>query len=91
MIQTQAQAQTQTGKQVLATGMIDVSLLAPAGVNPNRLYTTKEAAEILSCPIRTVSHYLKQGVISGQKLGPRNWRISGIVLLKILTKNMNNV
>lgn len=91
MTQTQALAQTQAGKQVMATGMIDVSLLAPAGINPNRLYTTREAAEILACPIRTVSHYLKQGIITGQKLGPRNWRITGSILLGILTKNSHNV
>jgi len=88
---THTPVQTQTGKQVMATGMIDVSLLAPAGINPNRLYTTREAAEILACPIRTVSHYLKQGVIAGQKLGPRNWRITGSTLLGILMKNTHNV
>lgn len=71
--------------QVLATGMIDVALLAPAGINPNRLYTTKEAADILACPVRTVSYYLQKGIINGQKLGPRNWRVSGTTLLHILT------
>ena len=78
---------TQNGSQVMAQGMIDISLIGPAGINPNRLYTTKEAAEILATPIRTVSNYLQRGVIAGQKLGPRQWRITGTTLLQILTKN----
>ena len=67
---------TQNGTQVMAQGMIDISLIGPAGINPNRLYTTKEAAEILATPVRTVSSYLQKGVIAGQKLGPRQWRIT---------------
>ena len=54
-------------------------------INPNRLYTTAEAAEFLSVPIRSMSSYIKQGVIPGQKLGPRQWRISGRGLLDMLT------
>ena len=78
---------TQNDNQVTARGMIDISLIGPAGINPNRLYTTKEAAEILATPARTVSSYLQKGVIAGQKLGPRQWRITGTTLLQILTKN----
>jgi len=77
---------TQNGNQVVAQGMIDISLIGPAGINPNRLYTTKEAAEILSTPVRTLSGYLQSGVIAGQKLGPRQWRLTGTTLLKIMTK-----
>lgn len=77
---------TQNANQVMAQGMIDISLIGPAGINPNRLYTTKEAAEILATPVRTVSSYLQSGVIPGQKLGPRQWRITGLALLKIMAK-----
>jgi|GEM_PF-5474775 len=76
----------QNGTQVMAQGMIDISLIGPAGINPNRLYTTKEAAEILATPVRTISSYLQKGVIAGQKLGPRQWRITGTTLLKIMAK-----
>lgn len=78
---------TQNGTQVMAQGMIDISLIGPVGINPNRLYATKEAAEILATPVRTLSNFLQKGVIAGQKLGPRQWRISGTTLLQILTKN----
>jgi len=78
---------TQNGTQVMAQGMIDISLIGPACINPNRLYTTKEASEILTTPVRTVSSYLQKGIIAGQKLGPRQWRITGTTLLQILTKN----
>lgn len=70
----------------MAQGMIDISLIGPAGINPSRLYTTKEAAELLATPVRTLSNYLQHGVIHGQKLGPRQWRITGTTLLQILTK-----
>ena len=80
------QMTTQNGTQVMAQGMIDISLIGAASINPNRLYTTKEAAEILSTPVRTLSSYLKQGVIHGQKFGPRQWRLTGTTLLKIMTK-----
>ena len=75
---------TQNGSQVMAQGMIDISLIGPAGINPNRLYTTKEAAEILATPVRTLSNFLQKGIIPGQKLGPRLWRITGTTLLKIM-------
>ncbi len=77
---------TQNGSQVKAHGMIDISLIGPAGINPSKLYTTKEAAEILATPVRTLSSYLKNGLIPGQKLGPRQWRITGTTLLQILAK-----
>lgn len=83
---------TQIGTQVMAQGMIDISLIGPAGINPSRLYTTKEASEILATPVRTLSNYLQRSVIHGQKLGPRQWRITGTTLLKIMaTGDSTNV
>jgi len=77
----------QNANQIMAQGMIDISLIGPAGINPNKLYTTKEVAQILATPIRSVSSYIKQGVIPGHKLGPRQWRVSGTTLLKIMAGN----
>ena len=74
---------SQNGNHDMAQG-IKFSLLGIAEISPNRLYTTKEAAAILAMPLRSVSSYLKKGVIPGQKLGPRQARITGITLLKIM-------
>ena len=42
----------------------------------SKLYTTKEAAEILGIDKRTVNKYLLDGTLKGAKLGERIWRIS---------------
>lgn len=47
-------------------------------ITDSEYYTIKQVAEILEVTSQTVSNYLRNGGLSGQKRGPKKkWHISG--------------
>ncbi len=55
-----------------------------AEINPNEVYTTKEARNFLKISESTIKRFLKKGTIRANKVGER-YRILGSELLKMVS------
>ena len=53
-------------------------------INPNEVYTTKEARSFLKISESTIKRFLKKGTIRANKVGER-YRILGSELLKMVS------
>ena len=55
-----------------------------SGINPNEVYTTNEAQEVLKVSSSTIKRLLKRGLIRANKVGGQ-YRILGKELLRIVS------
>lgn len=55
-----------------------------SGINPNEIYTTNEAQELLKVSNSTIKRLLKGGIIRANKIGGQ-YRIFGKELLRVLS------
>jgi len=56
-------------------------------IEPDRLYTTREAAEILRVTEQTVQRYLRTRDVLGKQLGPKKkWHVPGKELTRVMKK-----
>lgn len=53
-------------------------------IDPNRYYSLKEAAELLEVTEATVAKYLREGLLEGKKVGPKQkWHALGRSIIKL--------
>lgn len=57
------------------------------GINPNEVYTTNEAQEMLKVSNSTIKRLLKKGVLRANKVGGQ-YRIFGKELLRVLSPSV---
>ena len=53
-------------------------------INPDEIYTTKEARDFLKISTSTIKRFLKKGIIKAHKVGGR-YRIWGREILKLVS------
>ncbi|MDD5552126.1 MAG: helix-turn-helix domain-containing protein [Candidatus Pacebacteria bacterium] len=58
-------------------------------INPNQVYTTKEAQDFLKVSKSTIKRYLKQGIIRAKKVGGR-YKILGKELLGLVSPELES-
>ncbi|MCP6726803.1 MAG: helix-turn-helix domain-containing protein [Patescibacteria group bacterium] len=56
-------------------------------IEPNQIYTSKEAGDFLRLSERTMKRFLKQGIIRANKVGGR-YRILGRELLRLVSPDV---
>jgi excisionase family DNA binding protein len=59
-----------------------------AEINPNEVYTTQEAQELLKISSSTMKRLIKKGLIKANKIG-KQYRILGHDLLKMLSPEID--
>jgi excisionase family DNA binding protein len=57
------------------------------GINPNEVYTTREAQELLKVSRSTMKRLLKKGLIRANKIGGQ-YRILGKEMLRIISPDL---
>lgn len=60
-----------------------------AKIDPNEVYTTKEAQDFLKTSESTIKRWLKKGIINANKVGGR-YRILGRELLRVVSPRIEN-
>ena len=60
-----------------------------AKIDPNEVYTTKEAQDFLKTSESTIKRWLKRGIINANKVGGR-YRILGRELLRVVSPRIEN-
>lgn len=58
-------------------------------INPEQVYTTKEARDFLKISSSTMKRFLKKGVIKAYKVG-KVYRIWGSEILKLVSPNLES-
>lgn len=58
-------------------------------INPNEIYTTKEARDFLKISESTIKRWLKNGIIRANKIGGR-YRILGAEILRLISPKVEN-
>jgi len=58
-------------------------------INPNQVYTTKEAQDFLKISTSTIKRLLKKGIIKSYKVGG-TYRIWGSEILKLLSPEVES-
>jgi excisionase family DNA binding protein len=56
----------------------------PFNVNPSKVYTVNEVADIIRMSKQTVTREIREGNISSYKLGDRTYRVMGNDLISYL-------
>ncbi len=59
--------------------------LSPNEIDRHKLYTVEETARFLEVSDQTVRKYLRNGLLSGKKIG-RRWHVKGQSIKKFIEK-----